>query len=64
MNRLFIIIAAIAGITGVAWALRHPGPAQTVATPAGAGREVPVCCQKSPSRASLLQAKPAAATAH
>jgi hypothetical protein len=62
MNRLFIIIAAIAGITGAAWALRHSGSAPTSEAAKGAERELPSCCQKSPSRTSLLTAKPADGT--
>jgi hypothetical protein len=60
MNRLFIILAAIAGITGLSWALRNPVPAQPRETGATVKGETPPCCQKSPSRMSLLRAKPVA----
>ena len=63
MNRLFIILAAIAGISGAAWALRQSAAPAPVASSAGAkGAADPTCCQKSPSRASLLTAKPAVET--
>jgi hypothetical protein len=64
MNRLFIILGVIAGITGGAWALRHSSaPATGAPMGANAKGEVPTCCQKSPSRTSLLTAKPAVETA-
>jgi hypothetical protein len=60
MNRLFIILALVTGISAATWAYRHfrsGTPDPTHAAPFGG---TPACCQKSPSRTTLLQAKPSA----
>jgi len=60
MNRLFIILATVAGITAAAWAFRHHQAGSATPTAAAPTEETPICCQKSPSRTTLLQARPAA----
>lgn len=64
MKRWMLIFAAVAGVAGSVWALKHPAStspnAQSQAS-AGAGEAEPKsCCQKAPSRLSLLSAKPEA----
>jgi len=63
MNRLFIILALITGISAGTWAYRHFRNDGSDPVHAAAGGETPACCQKSPSRTTLLQAKPSATSA-
>jgi hypothetical protein len=58
MNRLFIILTTVAGVTAAAWAIRHHQAASIIPAAAVPSEETPTCCQKAPSRASFLQAKP------
>lgn len=64
MKRWMLIFAAVAGVAGSVWALKHPAsttsPAQAQASAAAAEGEPKSCCQKAPSRLSLLSAKPEA----
>jgi hypothetical protein len=63
MKGLFIVVTVVIALAGLGWAVWRP-----VSTPPPAGAAKPssaekgaACCQKSPNRLSLLQAKPAPA---
>ncbi|MEQ1853166.1 MAG: hypothetical protein ABMA01_16430 [Chthoniobacteraceae bacterium] len=53
MNRLSLIIAAIAFAAAAAWALRAPSPDVASEKSGGAA----ACCHQAPDRTSMLQAK-------
>ena len=63
MNRLFIILALVTGISAGTWAYRHFRSGASDPAHAALSGETPACCQKSPSRTTLLQAKPTASPA-
>jgi hypothetical protein len=63
MNRLFIILALITGVSAGTWAYQHFRSGTPNPVHAADGGETPSCCQKSPSRTTLLRAKPTAAPA-
>jgi hypothetical protein len=55
MNRLFIILGALALVGTAAWALLHESPPPKPKPTAPV--ETPDCCQPAPSRSTMLQKK-------